>query len=274
MSEPDVYIHPSATVHPEAQLDSGVWIGPGCVVGAGVTIRKSTRLLANVHVDGRTEIGSDCVFFPFSVIGTEPQDVGYRGEETLVRIGDRNKFREFLTIHRATPKGGGLTSIGSDNYIMAYSHIAHDCHVGNSCVFVNNSTLGGHCLIEDGVFLSGFTGVHQFCRVGKYAFTGGFTVVTHDVVPFAKVAGMRPILLYGMNSVGLRRRGFDAERLKGIKRMFQILFYSGLNTSQAVERIEVEVPASADRDDLLGFIKSSRRGIIKKASESWEDESA
>ena len=274
MSEPDVYIHPSATVHPEAQLDSGVWIGPGCVVGAGVTIRKNTRLLANVHVDGRTEIGSDCVFFPFSVIGTEPQDVGYRGEETLVRIGDRNKFREFLTIHRATPKGGGLTSIGSDNYIMAYSHIAHDCHVGNSCVFVNNSTLGGHCLIEDGVFLSGFTGVHQFCRVGKYAFTGGFTVVTHDVVPFAKVAGMRPILLYGMNSVGLRRRGFDAERLKGIKRMFQILFYSYLNTSQAVERIEVEVPASADRDDLLGFIKSSRRGIIKKASESWEDESA
>lgn len=274
MSEPDVYIHPSATVHPEAQLDSGVWIGPGCVVGAGVTIRKNTRLLANVHVDGRTEIGSDCVFFPFSVIGTEPQDVGYRGEETLVRIGDRNKFREFLTIHRATPKGGGLTSIGSDNYIMAYSHVAHDCHVGNSCVFVNNSTLGGHCLIEDGVFLSGFTGVHQFCRVGKYAFTGGFTVVTHDVVPFAKVAGMRPILLYGMNSVGLRRRGFDAERLKGIKRMFQILFYSGLNTSQAVERIGVEVPASADRDDLLGFIKSSRRGIIKKASESWEDESA
>ncbi len=273
MSESDVFVHPSATVHPGAQLDSGVWIGPGCVVGAGVTIGKKTRLLASVFVDGRTEIGSECVFFPYSVIGTEPQDVGYKGEDTLVTIGDRNKFREFLTIHRATPNGGGLTSIGNDNYIMAYSHIAHDCHVGSFCVFVNNSTLGGHCLIEDYVFLSGFTGVHQFCRVGKHAFTGGFTVVTHDVVPFAKVAGMRPVLLYGMNAVGLRRRGFEAGRLSVIKQMFQILFYSGLNTSQAVEKIAAEVPAGADREDLLGFIKSSRRGIIKKASGSWEDES-
>jgi UDP-N-acetylglucosamine acyltransferase len=274
MSRPEVFIHPSATVSPKAQLDSGVWVGPFCVVGERVTIHKNTRLLANVFVDGRTEIGSDCVFSPFSAIGTEPQDVGYKEEETLVKIGDRNKFREFLTVHRATLKGGGLTSIGSDNYFMSYSHIAHDCLIGNNVILTNNATLGGHCIIEDFAYLSGFVGMHQFCRIGKYAFIGGFTVITQDVVPFAKIAGMRPVLFYGINAIGLRRRGFSADRIRAVKEIFKLLFYSNLNTTQAVEKIKAEIPASADRDDLLAFIQSSKRGIIKKASESWEDESA
>lgn len=273
MGHPEVYIHPSAAVHPKAQLDSSVWVGPYSVVGEKVTIHKNTRLMANVFIDGRTEIGSSCLFFPFSVIGTDPQDVGYKEEETLVKIGDRNKFREFLTIHRATAKGGGITSIGSDNYFMAYAHIGHDCQIGNNVILTNNATLGGHCVVEDFSYLSGFVGVHQFCRIGKYAFVGGFTVVTQDVVPFCKIAGMRPVLFYGMNSVGLRRRGFSADRIRMIKEMFKVLFYSDLNTSQAAERIRSEIPTGEDRDGLLAFIQSSKRGIIKKASASWEDES-
>ncbi len=270
MSGNEVFIHPTATVHPKAQLASGVWIGPYCCVGEKVKIHKNTRLAAHIYIDGLTEIGSDCNLSPFASIGTPPQDVSYRGEETLVKIGDRNIFREFVTIHRGTVKGGGKTLIGNDNYFMDYSHIAHDCFVGNETIFTNAATLGGHVTIEDYVTVGAFSGIHQFCRVGRYAFIGGFTVVTQDVLPFCRVAGSRPVILYGLNSIGLRRRGFSRERLRILKEMFKIIFYSDLNTTQAVEKVKSLYPKSEDREEIINFIHSSQRGIIKKATEKWE----
>ena len=274
MLENEVFIHPAATVHPAAQLDAGVEIGPYSFIGPKVTIHKNTKIDAHVFIDGVTEIGTDCHFSPFSSIGTEPQDVDYRGEETLVKIGDRNIFRESITVHRGTPKGGGRTLIGSGNFIMAYSHIAHDCQVGNEIIFANGATLGGHVQVDDYVYISAFSGVHQFCRIGKYAFLGGFTVVTQDVLPFCRVAGMRPVLFYGLNSIGLRRRGFSSERRAKLKEIFKILFHSDLNTSQALEKIKATFAPDEDRDEVINFIQSSKRGIIKKSVkiEKWEAE--
>lgn len=273
MPSNEVFIHPTAAVHPGARLDYGVSVGPSCFLGGNVTIHKNTKLAGHVHIDGRTEIGEACSFSPFSTIGSEPQDVGYRGEATRVQIGDRNVFREGITIHRGTVKGGGVTLIGHDNYFMVYSHFGHDCRVGSGTVFINNATLGGHVIVEDFATVGAFCGVHQFCRIGKYAFLGGFTVITQDVLPFCRVAGMRPVLFYGMNAIGLRRRSFSRERIQVIKDMFGIIFHSGLNTTQAVEKILEESPAGEDRDEIINFIRGSKRGIIRKVSEQWEDES-
>jgi len=269
MSQNEVFIHPTATVHPKARLDQGVWIGPYSFIGEKVTIHKGTRIDAYVHIDGLTEIGESCHFSPFSCIGTEPQDMTYRGEETLVKIGDRNIFREAITVHRGTAKGGGKTLIGSNNYFMAYSHVAHDCLVGNETIFINGATLGGHVTVEDYAQVGAFSGVHQFCRVGKHAFIGGYSVITQDVLPFCRVAGMRPALLYGLNVIGLRRRGFPNERIRILKEIFKIFFYSGLNTTQALERIKEQFPPGEDRDEIINFVQSSQRGIIKKAPEQW-----
>jgi len=270
----EVFLHPSASVHAKAKLDSGVWIGPNCVIGEHVSIHKNTRLDAHIVIDGRTDIGADCHFSPFSTIGGEPQDVGYRDEETQVKIGDRNIFREFITINRGTIKGGGLTHIGSDNYFMAYVHVGHDCQVGNHTVLTNAATLGGHVLVEDHVYISAFCGVHQFCRIGKYAFVGGFSVITQDVLPFCRVAGMRPIHIYGLNVIGLRRKGFSNERIAALKEMFRLFFYSALNTTQALETIQSQFPPGEDRDEIIKFVQSSKRGIIKKTTDQWELELA
>jgi UDP-N-acetylglucosamine acyltransferase len=273
MSRNEVIIHPTSQVHPRARLEAGVSVGPQCFIGQDVTIRKNTSLSASVYIEGLVEIGEDCRFSPFSVIGTEPQDVGYLQEETRVTIGDRNVFREFVTVHRGTIKGGGETVIGHDNYFMAYAHVAHDCRVGSGTVFTHAATLGGHVTVDDFATIGAFSAVHQFCRVGKHAFMGGFTVVTQDVLPFCRVAGMRPVLFYGLNTVGLKRKGFSRERIAGLKEMFKIIFYSGLNTSQAVEKIGAIDPAPEDRDEIIRFIRTSERGIIKKAAPQWEEES-
>ena len=273
MRPSEVFVHPTSIVPPQAQLGEGVWVGPHCVIGEKVIIHRNTRLEGNIQILGTTEIGESCLFSPFSAIGGEPQDVGYRQEATGVRIGDRNIFREFITIHRGTVKGGGETVIGNGGYFMAYSHIAHDCRVGNNVVFTNAATLGGHVSIDDFATISAFSAVHQFCRVGKFSYVGGFTVVTHDVVPFAKVAGMRPVLFYGLNAIGLRRQGFTRERIQAIKDIFKLLFYSDLNTSQAIEQIQAQIPAGEDRDEVIRFIQSSKRGIIKKPSGTWDEES-
>ncbi len=270
MKENEVFIHPTSTVHPKARLGQGVWIGPYSFVGDKVTIHKKTRFAAYVHIDGLTEIGESCLFSPFSSIGTEPQDLTYKGEETLVKIGDRNIFREGTTVHRGTAKGGGKTLIGNDNYFMAYSHIAHDCLVGNETVFIQGATLGGHVFVEDYTTVGAFSAVHQFCRVGRYAFIGGYSVITQDVLPFCRVAGMRPTLLYGLNVIGLRRRGFSRERIKILKEIFKIFFYSDLNSTQALEKIKEQIPAGEDRDEVINFVLSSKRGVIKKVSEQWE----
>jgi len=273
MSSHETTIHSAAMVHPKARLDSGVWIGPGCVVGEKVSLGRNTRLESSVSIIGLTEVGADCRFAPFSSIGTEPQDVGYQGDETAVRIGDGNIFKEYVTVNRGTVKGGGTTRIGDRNYFMAYSHIAHDCLVGNEVVLTNNATLGGHVIVQDFAYLSGFVGVHQCCRIGRYAFIGGFTVVTQDVLPFTKVAGMRPIKIYGLNSIGLRRRGFSNERIHVLRDMIRILYYSDLNTTQAIDKILSSFPPGEDREELIGFIRASKRGIVKKTAEKWETES-
>jgi len=274
MAGREVFVHPTASVHAKAKLDAGVWVGPYCAIGEHVTILKNTRLDSHVVVQGRTEIGADSRFSPFSTIGGEPQDLGYRDEETQVRIGDRNFFREFITINRGTIKGGGLTEIGSDNYFMAYVHVGHDCRVGSHITLTNAATLGGHVSVEDHVYLSAFCGVHQFCRIGRYAFVGGFSVLTQDVLPFCRVAGMRPIHIFGLNVIGLRRKGFSNERIAALKEMFRLFFYSDLNTTQALEKIQSQFPAGEDRDEIIKFVQSSKRGIVKKTTDQWELELA
>lgn len=270
MSKKEVFIHETANVHPKAQLEDGVRIGPYCYIGERVTICKETVLEANIFISGKTEIGEKCFFSPFSSIGTEPQDVTYKGEDTLTKIGDRNVFREFITVNRGTVKGGGKTIIGSSNYFMAYSHVGHDCMVGSETVFTNGATLGGHVTVDDYVTVSAFSGVHQFCRIGKYAYIGGFSVITQDVLPYCLVAGSRPALIYGLNVVGLRRKGFSRERIKNLKEVFRIIFYSDLNTAQAIEKIEQDIAASEERKEIIGFIRASKRGFIKKTGEEWK----
>ncbi len=274
MGASEVSVHPSSAVHPKAELEPGVWIGPSCVIGEHVIVHKNTRLDSHVVIDGWTEVGADCHFSPFTTVGSEPQDVGYRNEETRVKIGDRNFFREYITVHRGTVKGGGVTEIGDDNYFMAYAHIGHDCRVASHTVFTNAATLGGHVIVEDDAYLSAFCGVHQFCRIGKHAFIGGFSVITQDVLPFCRVAGMRPIHIYGLNIIGLRRKGYSHERIAALKEMFKLIFYSDLNTTQALAEIQTRFPAGDDRDEIIRFIQSSKRGIIKKTTDQWELELA
>jgi len=273
MKRNEVFIHPSASVHSKAQLDNGVSIGPFSFIGEYVSIGKDTIIEGNVFITGKTEIGADCHFSSFSSIGTEPQDVTYRGEKTLLKIGDRNIFREFMTVNRGTAKGGEKTLIGNDNYFMAYSHIAHDCSVGDETVFMNGATLAGHVSVDDYATVSAFSGIHQFCRIGKYAYIGGYSVITQDLVPFCRVAGSRPALVYGLNIVGLRRKGLSNERIKALKEMFKIIFFSDLNTTQAIEKIEGQFPPSDDKNELIKFIQSSERGFLKKTPEKWDVES-
>ncbi len=274
MGSSETFVHPSAVVHPRAELAEGVRVGPGCVIGEHVRIGRGTVLESHVTVAGVVEIGEENRFSPFIALGGEPQDIGYKGDPTRVRIGDRNVFREFITVHRGTVKGGGLTEVGHRNFLMAYSHIAHDNKVGSDVIFTNGVTLAGHVTVGDFAVLGAFTGVHQFCRIGRFAFTGGFTVLTQDLPPFLKVAGMRPPRIYGVNGVGLRRRGFDRNRVEAIRKMIRLLVFSDLKTSDALARIEAEFPAGPDRDELLEFARSSRRGILKKtAAGAWENDS-
>jgi len=272
MRENEVFIHPTATVHSKAKLDFKVWVGSYSFIGQDVVVGKNTKIEANVFIDGQTSIGTDCHFSPFSSIGTEPQDITYQGEKTLVKIGDRNIFREFMTVNRGTVKGGGKTIIGNDNYFMAYSHIAHDCLIGNEVIFMNGATLAGHVFVGDYATVSAFSGVHQFCRLGKYSYIGGYSVITQDVLPFCRVAGSRPAFLCGLNIIGLRRKNFSRERIKALKEMFKIIFYSDLNTTQAVERIKKQFSSSEEKDEVINFMQSTKRGFVKKTTEKWDIE--
>ncbi|MBD3413461.1 MAG: acyl-ACP--UDP-N-acetylglucosamine O-acyltransferase [Candidatus Aminicenantes bacterium] len=264
MSSRDVFIHPTAQVHQNAQLDKDVFIGPYSIISEAVSIEKGTRLQAHVCVTGYTKIGKNCLFSHYVSVGTEPQDFTYKQEPCRVIIGDRNVFREFITVNRGTKKGGQETRVGDDNYFMAYSHIAHDCVVGSHTIFINGATLGGHCFVDDYAQIGGLSGLHPFCRVGKYSFIGGQTVVTQDILPFTRVAGSRPTHFYGINAVGLRRGGFSRERIKIIKQMYALIIQSNLNTRQAVDRIKKEIEPCEDRKEMLDFISSSKRGILKK----------
>lgn len=269
MSNNGIVYHPSAIVHPQARIGNGVQVGPFSIIGENVSIAENTRIGAHVYIEGQTQIGKDNQIYPFCSIGTPAQDLSYRGEETSVLIGDSNIFREYVTVHRGTVNGKKKTTVGCDNYFMAYSHIAHDCQIGNETIFINGATLAGHVSVENYAQVGSLSGVHQFCRIGIHAFIGGGSIITQDVLPFCRVAGARPTLFYGLNAVGLRRSGYSRERIHQLKDMFKLIFYSNMNTNQALERIKNEFPQSEDRDEILNFVQSSKRGIVKKTEEQW-----
>ena len=271
-------IDPSAVVHPGAQIGPGTTIGPHAIVGEHVRIGANCTIGASVVIDGRTTLGDDCEIYPFASIGQVPQDLKYHGEETQLTIGTRNIFREFVTVHRGTAGGGGVTRIGDRNVFMAYVHVAHDCHVGDHTIFGNMATLGGHVTVEDFVNISAGSGVHQFCRVGRHAFIGGYSVVTKDALPFARTVGSRPARIYGANTIGLMRRGFTAEVVAKLKRSFRYLLQSKLNTTRALQQIEQDQSlACPEVQYLIDFIRSSQRGVIlrrasRRAEEAVADE--
>ena len=257
----DAEIDPTAVVHPRARIGSGAVVGPYAVVGGDVRVGKNCHIGASAVVEGDTELGDGCRIFPFASVGLIPQDLKFRGEATRLVIGHRNVFREFVTIHRGTRGGGGLTLIGDDNVFMAYAHVAHDCIIGNKTIFGNGATLGGHVTVEDQATISAFSGVHQFCRVGRQAFIGGYTVVTKDALPYGKTVGNRA-RVYGLNTIGLERRGAPTLVIANLKRAFRYLLQSKLNTTQALKKIDIDPSLDCQEvRHLVEFIRTSKRGV-------------
>jgi UDP-N-acetylglucosamine acyltransferase len=245
-------IHPTAIVDPTARIAESAEVGPYTIVGADVEIGSGTQIKGHVFMEG-----------PYSTVGVAPQDLKYKGERSETRIGNRNRIREFCTIHRGTQGGGMLTSIGDDNLLMAYVHVAHDVHVGSHTVLSHAATLGGHVTVEDWAWIGAASGEHQFCRVGRHAIVGGYSVITQDVMPFSNTVTAREAKVFGANATGLERRGFSAETIDALHKAFRLLTRAGLNTTQAVARIREEIPGSCEVEELLGFIEASERGVIK-----------
>jgi UDP-N-acetylglucosamine acyltransferase len=256
-------IHPTAIVDAKAKLHPSCKVGPYCVVGPAVEIGENCELISHVAMEGPSKIGSHNRFFPFSSIGLAPQDVSYAGEPTRLEIGDHNQIREFVTVNRGTVKGGGLTKVGSHVLVMAYTHIAHDCVIGNHVILANGATLGGHVIVEDWAQVGALCPVHHYVRIGTHAFVGGGTTITQDVLPFSKTSAERGTHAYGMNSVGLQRRGFTQERLRKIHHAYKVLLASKLNTTQALEKLKAEGDQGEDVALLIRFIEGSERGVIK-----------
>jgi UDP-N-acetylglucosamine acyltransferase len=262
LSEESPAIHPTALVHPGAKIGEGTVVGPYASIGPNVTIGQHCKIGASTVIDGWTEIGDACEVFPMCSIGLVPQDLKFHGEQTRVIIGDHNTFREFVTVHRGTGHGGGVTRIGHHNFFMAYVHVAHDCQVGSYTIFGNAATLGGHVEVDDYATISAFSAVHQFCRIARHAFIGGASIVTKDALPFAKSVGNRA-RLYGLNTIGLMRRGFAPDVIAKLKRAFRLLTVSKLNMSRAVAEIEHDPALQCDEVRyLVQFIRSSKRGVV------------
>jgi UDP-N-acetylglucosamine acyltransferase len=256
-------IHPTAIVHSGARIGRGSIVGPYCVIGPHVSIGERCRLGASAVIDGHTTIGDETEIFPMASIGLAPQDLKYHGEPTRLTIGRRNIFREFVTINRGTEGGGGETTIGDGNLFMAYVHVAHDCHVGSHTIFGAHATLGGHVTVEDFAGISAGSAVHQFCRVGPHAFIGGYSVVTKDALPYARTIGSRPARVFGVNSIGLTRRGFTPDSISQLKRAYRYLLQSKLNTTRALAAIERDASLTArEVAALVDFIRTSKRGVI------------
>jgi UDP-N-acetylglucosamine acyltransferase len=262
--------HPSAIVHPGAEIGAGTVIGPHAVIGECVRIGRNCRIGASSVIDGDTEIGDENEIFPFASVGLIPQDLKFKGEPSRLVIGHRNVIREFVTIHRGTAGGGGLTEVGDHNVFMASAHVAHDCHVRNHTIFGNAATLGGHVTVEDYATISAFSGVHQFCRVGKHAFIGGFSVVTKDALPYAKTVGNRA-RIYGINTIGLVRRGFSPDAIAKLRRAFRYLLHS--NTSRAIAQIDRDPSLRTEEVNyLVEFIRTSSRGVgLRRPSRRLEE---
>src|ERR671933_287528 len=245
-----VEIHPTAVVSARAEVGEGSYVGPYCTVGDEVRLGARVRLESHVVVDGRTEIGDDTHVFPFAAVGLEPQDLKYRGEPAETRIGKRNRIREFVTVHRGTEGGGMLTSVGDDCLVMAQAHVAHDCLIGSRVIMANAATLAGHVEIEDGANVGAYSGVHQFCRVGREAYVGGYSVVVKDALPYAL-------------TVGMKRRDYPPATIEALHHAFRLLLSSKLNTTQALTRIREEIQGSPEVEELVRFIETSKRGVVK-----------
>ncbi|BDU73060.1 acyl-ACP--UDP-N-acetylglucosamine O-acyltransferase [Mesoterricola silvestris] len=254
-------IHPLSVVSPDAVLGDGVVIGPFCVVEGGSRIGARTVLRSHVVVGPHTEIGEDNDIYPHCTLGMGPQDLKFKGAPTRLKVGDRNVFRESCTLHRGTEGGGGLTTVGDGNFMMTGSHVAHDCHVGSNCIFANSATLAGHVEVGDFSNIGAFSAVHQFCRVGAHAFMGGFTVATMDVLPYMKTAGARDTKSYGVNTIGLRRKGFPEASVEALVKAHRILFHSGLLREEALAKVEKEFAGVPEIELLTRFIRESKRGI-------------
>jgi UDP-N-acetylglucosamine acyltransferase len=256
-----------ARVSPTAVIGPGTTVGPFAVVGPNVRIGANCTIGASAVIDGHTIIGDNNEVFPYASIGLAPQDLKYKGEPTQLVIGSGNIFREFVTIHRGTSGGGGVTTIGDRNLFMNYVHVAHDCHVGSQTIFGPHATLGGHVTILDYVNVSAGSAVHQFCRVGAYAFIGGYSVVTKDAMPYVRTVGARPARVYGLNLIGLKRRGFSDDTLKKLRQAYRYLTQSKLNTTQAVEKIANDGSLKCPEvDKLVDFIRTASRGVILRRS--------
>jgi UDP-N-acetylglucosamine acyltransferase len=256
-------IHSTAIIDPEAEIEEGVEIGPYSVIEKGVFIGGGTKIGSHVVIREGTQIGKRCQIFQFASIGEAPQAFAYKGEKTFLLIGDENIVREFVTLHRGTLYGGGKTVIGNGNYFMAYSHVAHDCQIGNQVLLYNGATLAGHILIEDYAIIGGLSAVHQFCQIGTHAFISGLTGVPLDIPPYMLAAGNRA-KLFGLNTVGLKRHHFSEETLKALKKAYRIIFRSGLTLGKAVKAVEEdEISQTPEVQHLLYFIQHSKRGISR-----------
>jgi UDP-N-acetylglucosamine acyltransferase len=256
-------VHPTAIISPKAELGEGATVGPYSIVGDHVTMGEGCRIGSHVVIQGRTQIGDHCQFFPYCSIGLPPQDLKYHGEDTELVVGDYNVFREYVTVNRGTVQGGGRTLIGNHNFFMVYAHVAHDCILGNHIIMANAATLAGHVVIEDYATIGAFSGVHQFCRIGVHGFVGGYSVITKDVLPYSKTVSARDARNYGVNTIGLERRGFSAESIRSIRAAFRVVLQSKLNTSQALAVLRERFADQPSVQVLIDFIEKSQRGIIK-----------
>jgi UDP-N-acetylglucosamine acyltransferase len=267
-----VQIHSTAIVHHKASLADDVEVGPFCVIGEHVTIGGGSRLLSHVTVDGWTEIGERNVVHPFASIGGPPQHLGYKGEPTKVIIGHDNILREYVTINRATVEGGGVTSLGSHNILMAYVHVAHDCRLESHLIMANAASLAGHITIGDYAIIGGLTGIHQHVRVGSYSMVGGCCALGQDLPPFMRAAGGYRARMYGLNSVGLRRQGFSTDRVSVLKRAYDMLFRSGHRTAEAAKLAKAEFGDQPDVMTVVRFLEGTKRGICRSVGKDQEDE--
>jgi len=256
------FIHDTAIVADGARIGEGCHIGPFSTVGENVVLADGVRLDSHVVIDGATKIGSGTHIFPFVSIGLAPQDLKYGGESTATEIGSGNQIREFVTIHRGTAGGGGLTKIGDNNLFMAQAHVAHDCKLGSDIIMANAATLAGHVEIADRANVGAYSGVHQFCRVGLEAFVGGYSVVVKDAPPFAIIQGNHA-KCYGLNRVGMKRRGYSKDTIEKLHRAYHLLLSAKLNTTQALEKIKEEIADCKEVDLLLNFYESTKRGVVK-----------
>ena len=255
-------IHPTAIISPKAEIEEDTFVGPFCIIQDGAHIKRGSKLISNVIIEGNTEIGENCTIYPFTSIGLPPQDLKYKGETTGIKIGNNNTIREYVTLHRASVGGDGQTTLGDNNFLMAYVHIAHDCKIGNSVIMANVATLAGHVVVEDHAYIGGLSAVHQFARIGAYAMVGGFSGVAQDIPPYMTASGPRA-KLFGLNTIGLKRHGFSDSTINELKKAYKILFREKRTLKDAIKKIQEDLPYTDEIKHLIDFIQKNKRGICR-----------